>query len=107
MSLDTVGKLCREFKILRQTSNLNINYNLGKCLKPSFDLVKVCLNYESNVDIAMERIVFERHFLKDYKLQNYNWFLEPAYAPRVVTRTKYINVENVVSDATKRPTRML
>ena len=55
----------------------------------------------------MERIVFERDFLKDYKLQNCNWFLEPGYAPRVVTRTKYINVENVVSDATKRPTRMM
>ena len=46
MSLDTVGKLCREFKILRQKSNLNIDYNLGKCLKHSFDLVKVCLNYQ-------------------------------------------------------------
>ena len=46
MSLDTVGKLCCEFKILRQKSNLNIDYNLGKCLKHSFDLVKVCLNYQ-------------------------------------------------------------
>ena len=59
MSLDTVGKLCREFKILRQKNNLNIHYNLGECLKLSFDLVKVCLNCESNVDIVMERIVFE------------------------------------------------
>ena len=71
MSLDTVGKLCREFKILRQKSNLNIDYNLGECLKHSLDLVKVCLNYESNVDIAMEKIMFERLFFKDYKLQNY------------------------------------
>ena len=46
MSLDTVGKVCCEFKILRQKGNLNIDYNLGKCLKHSFDLVKVCLNYE-------------------------------------------------------------
>ena len=95
MSLDTVGKLCREFKILRQTSNLNINYNLGKCLKPSFDLVKVCLNYESNVDIVMERIMSESHVLRYYKLQNYKWFLEPGYALWVVRRTKYINFENV------------
>ena len=33
MSLDSVGKVCREFKILRQKSNLNIDYNLGECLK--------------------------------------------------------------------------
>ena len=71
MSLDTAGKLCREFKILRQKSNLNIDYNLGECLKHSLDLVKVCLNYESNVDIAMEKIMFQRLFFKDYKLQNY------------------------------------
>ena len=56
-SLDTVGKLCREFKISRQKNNLNINYNLGQCLKNSFVLVKIWLNYESNVDIIMERIV--------------------------------------------------
>ena len=66
MSLDTVGKLCREFKILRQKSSLNIDYSLGMCLKHSFDFlkhsfihsIKVCLNYESNVDIVAERIVF-------------------------------------------------
>ena len=29
MSLDTVGKLCHEFKILRQKSNLNIDYSLA------------------------------------------------------------------------------
>ena len=52
MILDTVGKLCREFKILRQKSNLNIDYNLGECLKHSFDLVKLGLNYKSNVDIV-------------------------------------------------------
>ena len=58
MSPDTVGKLCREFKISRQKSNLNINHSLRECLMHSFDIVKVCLNYESNVDIVMERIVF-------------------------------------------------
>ena len=71
MSLDTVDKLCRVFKILRQNSNLNINDSLGACLMHSFDFVKVCLNYESDVDIVMERIVFERLVFKDYKLQNY------------------------------------
>ena len=40
---------CREFKILKQKSNLNIDYNLGRYLKHSFDLVKVCLNYKSTV----------------------------------------------------------
>ena len=40
MSLDTVGTLCHEFKILRQESKLNIVYYLGECLKHSFDLVK-------------------------------------------------------------------
>ena len=90
-------QLCREFKILRQKSNLNIDYNLGKCLKHSFDLVKVCLNHESNVDIVMERIVFESLVFKDYKLQNYKWFLEPEYMPRKVTAgIKYIEHENVV-----------
>ena len=44
----------------------------------------------------MERMVFECLVLKDYKLQTYKWFLEPDYAPGVVTRTKYINFENVV-----------
>ena len=29
MSLNIVGKLCREFKILRQKSNLNIDYHLS------------------------------------------------------------------------------
>ena len=77
MSLDTVGKLCCEFKILRQKSNLNIDYSMGECLNHSFDLVKVRLNYESNMDIAMERIGFERLIFEDYKLQNYKWFLEP------------------------------
>ena len=66
MSLDAV----HEFKILRQKSNWNINYYMGECLKHSFDLVKLCLNYESNVDIAMERIMFERLILKDYQLQH-------------------------------------
>ena len=81
MSLDTVGKLCHEFRILRQKSNLNIEYSLDKCSKHSFDLVKVCLNYESNVDIVMERIVFDRLNFEDYKLQNYKWLLEPEYVP--------------------------
>ena len=79
MIVDTVAKLCREFKILRQKSNLNIGYSLGECLKHSFNLIKVCLNYESNVDIVMERIVFDYLVFKDYKLQNYKWFLEPGY----------------------------
>ena len=81
MSLDIVGKLCPEFKILRQKSNLNFNYSLGECLKNSFNLAKVSLNYKSNVDIVMERIVFELLVFKDYKLQNYKWFLEPEYVP--------------------------
>ena len=71
MSLDTVGKLCREFKILRQKSNLNIDYSLCECLMHSFHIVKVCLNYKSNVDIVMERIVFEHLVFKHYRLQNY------------------------------------
>ena len=75
MSLDTVVKLCRKFKILRQKSNLNIDYNLGECLMHFSNLVKVSLNYESNVDIVTERIVFERLFFKDYKLQNYKLLL--------------------------------
>ena len=45
----------------------------------------------------MERIVFERLVFKDYKLQNYKWFLEPEYVPRKETAgIKYINFENVV-----------
>ena len=79
MSLDTVDKLCHEFKILRQKSNSNIAYNLGEFLKHFFDLVKVCLNYKWNVHIVMEIIVFERLIFKDYKLQNYKWFLEPEH----------------------------
>ena len=82
MSLDTVGKLCHEFKILRQKSNINIYYSFGICFKHFFNFIKVCLNYESNVDIVMERVVFERLIFKDYKLQNYEWFLEPEYVPR-------------------------
>ena len=97
MILDTAGNLCHEFKILRQKSNLDIDYSSGECLKHSFDLVKVCLNYESNVDIVMERIVFEHLVFKDYKLQNYKWFLEPEYVPRKVTAgIKYMDHENVV-----------
>ena len=96
MSLDTVCKLCREFKILRHKRNLNINYNLSKCLKHSCNIVKVCLNYESNVDIVAERIVLECLVLKDFKLQNYKWFLEPDYIPRKVIGIKYINFESVV-----------
>ena len=65
MSLDIVGKLCREFKILRQKCNLSIDYNMGGSI-----LLKICLNYETNVDIAMERIVFKRLVFKNYKLQN-------------------------------------
>ena len=97
MTLDTVGKLCHKFEILRQKSNLSIDYSLGKCFKHSFNLVKVCLNYESDVDIVIERIVFERLVLKYYKLQNYKWFLEPEYVPRkAIAGIKYINFENVV-----------
>ena len=93
MSLGTVGKLCREFRIFSQESN----YSLNECLKHSFNLVQVCLNYESNVDIVIERIVFERLVFKDYKLQNYKWFLEPEYVPRKETvGIKYIDFENVV-----------
>ena len=103
MILDTVGKLCREFKILRQKSNLNIDYNLGECLKLSFDLVKLGLNYKSNVDIAMERVVVERLAFKDYKLQNFIWLREPEYIPRKVTAgIKYIGHENVVEFVLKR-----
>ena len=91
MTLDTVRKVCREFKILRQKGNLNIDYNLGKCLKHSFDFVKVCLNYESNVDIVMERNVFGRLVLKDYQLQNYKWFLEPEYVPVKSLQAKNIS----------------
>ena len=82
MNLDTVGKICREFKILKQKSNLNIDYSLGECFNYSLSIVKGCLNYESNVDIVAKRIVFERLVLKDYKLKKYKWFLEPDYAPR-------------------------
>ena len=41
MSLDAVCKLCREFKILRQKSNLNIDYSLGKS-KSLFKLRTKC-----------------------------------------------------------------
>ena len=47
-----------EFKILRQKSNLNIDYNLSECLKHSFNLGKVCLNYKSKENIVIERFVF-------------------------------------------------
>ena len=57
MSQDTFGKLCREFIIIRQKNNLNVDYSLGECSKHSFHLIKVFLNYESNVGIVMERIV--------------------------------------------------
>ena len=30
----------------------------------------------------MERTVVELLVFKDYKLQNYKWFLEPEYVPR-------------------------
>ena len=96
MNLDNVGKICREFKILRQKSNLNIDYRSGECLKHSFDIVKVCLNYKGNVDIVAKKIVFKRLVLKDYKLQNYKWFLEPDYIPRKVIGIKYIDFKNVV-----------
>ena len=88
---------CHEFNILKQKSNLNIDYSLGKCLKHLFNLVKVCLNYKSNVDIVMERIVFEHLIFKDYKLQNYKWFLELEYVPRKATASiKYIDFEIVM-----------
>ena len=45
----------------------------------------------------MERIVFEGLVFKDYKLQNYKWFLEFEYVPHEETAgIKYINFENVV-----------
>ena len=75
---------CHEFKILRQKNNLNVDYNLGEYLKHSFNLVKVCLNYKSNVNIVMERIVLERLIFKDYKLQNYTWYLELKYHVRLL-----------------------
>ena len=65
-------------------------------MKHSFDLVKVCLNYKSNVDVVAKRIVFESLVFKDYKLQNYKWFLEPDYVPHKAIGIKYIHFENVV-----------
>ena len=48
-------------------------------------------------DIVMEIVVFKCLFLKDYRLQNSKWFLEPDYVPHKVTvGIKYINFENVV-----------
>ena len=96
MSPNTAEKLCPKFKILRQKSSLNIDFSLVKCLKHSFDIVKVCLNYKSNIDIVTKRIVFEHLVFKDYKLQKYQWFLEPDYGPRKTIGIKSINFENVV-----------
>ena len=50
---------------------------MGECLKHPFDLVKVRLNYESNVDIVVERIVFEGLFSKiiNYKTISGFWNL--------------------------------
>ena len=48
------------------------------------------------MDIVAKRIVFERLVLKDYKLQNYKWFLEQNYIPHKVVAIKYIDFENVV-----------
>ena len=48
------------------------------------------------MDIVAERIVLECLVLKDFKLQNYKWFLEPDYIPRKVIGIKYINFESVV-----------
>lgn len=97
MSLDIVGKLCCEFKILRRKSNLNINYSFSESLKHSSDLIKVCLDYEPNVDTIIKRIVFERPIFKDSKLQNYKWFLEPEYVPcKTTAGIIYIDFENVV-----------
>ena len=46
----------------------------------------------------MERIVFERFVSKDYKLQNYKWFLEPEYVPREKTASiKYIDFKNIMA----------
>ena len=45
----------------------------------------------------MERVVFERLVFKDYKLQNYKWFLEPEYMTgKVNAGIEYINYEKVV-----------
>lgn len=45
----------------------------------------------------MERMVSERLVFKDYKLQNYKWFLETQYVRRKATAgIKYIVFENVV-----------
>ena len=49
------------------------------------------------MDIVIERIVFDYLVFKDYKLQNYKWFLEPEYVPRKATAgTKYMDFDNVV-----------
>ena len=48
------------------------------------------------MDIVTKRTLFEHLVFKDYKLQNYPWFLEPDYGPRKTIGIKYINFENVV-----------
>lgn len=49
------------------------------------------------MDIVTKRILFEHLVFKDYKLQNYQWFLEPDYGPRKTIGIKYINFENVLT----------
>ena len=55
----------------------------------------IYLNYGANIDIRMERIVFER-YIKDYKLENYGWILQPEYVPRKMNKTKQTVFDNIV-----------
>ena len=60
------------------------------------------------MNIAMERIAFECLILKDYRLQNCEWFLKLDYVPHEVTvRIKYIDLEYICLYLTKRSIRML
>ena len=55
----------------------------------------IYLNYGANIDIRMERIVFE-WYIKDYKLENYGWILQPEYVPRKMNKTKQTVFDNIV-----------
>ena len=87
--MEEIGPVSRQFQILRENCDLNIQYSIIECYKHSFEKAIVYLNYDDdkNIDIMTEREKFE-DIVED------SWYLIPTYTDYSVN-TKWFNYSNV------------
>ena len=100
--MEELGTVYRQFQILRDNCDLNIQYSIIEYYKHSYEKAIVYLNYDGdkNIDDMTEREKFE-DIVEGSLLKGSGWYLVPSYIEYKVNR-KWFDYSNVVEFVLKR-----